>query len=64
MRRHPRLASLLLAAVPNPVFDFAGLLAGTSNVPVRKFLPYTFMGRVGYGLVVTAATRTLAGVVS
>lgn len=35
------------AAVPNPVFDVAGLVAGAARVPYLVFLPATFLGRLG-----------------
>jgi membrane protein DedA with SNARE-associated domain len=48
LTHRPQLASFVLAAIPNPVFDFAGLLAGAAKVPVWKFFPYTFLGRMVY----------------
>jgi membrane protein YqaA with SNARE-associated domain len=35
----------VVAAVPNPVFDMAGLAAGTLRIPVRIFLSAVFLGR-------------------
>lgn len=34
------------SAVPNPVFDVAGLVAGAAGVPYRVFLAATFLGRL------------------
>ncbi|MBI4498654.1 MAG: VTT domain-containing protein [Chloroflexi bacterium] len=58
--RHPTWASLerhlarygfwliaVLALVPNPVFDTAGLLAGSLNYPLRRFWLACFLGNVG-----------------
>ncbi len=34
------------SAVPNPVFDVAGLVAGAARVPYRLFLAAAFLGRL------------------
>lgn len=36
---------LLLAAIPNPFFDLAGVAAGASKMPVWKFLIYCWIGQ-------------------
>jgi membrane protein YqaA with SNARE-associated domain len=33
------------AAIPNPFFDVAGILAGASKLPIWVFLPATFLGK-------------------
>lgn len=46
---HPWRAALvlfLLAALPNPAFDVAGLLAGALGLPLRVFLLAVFLGRI------------------
>ena len=35
-----------LAAIPNPAFDIAGLLAGALDVSVRMFVTSVFLGRI------------------
>jgi membrane protein YqaA with SNARE-associated domain len=47
------------AAVPNPVFDVAGLVAGTAGVPYPVFLAATFLGRLVRFLVFAAAAPAL-----
>lgn len=37
---------VVFSAVPNPVFDMAGLVAGAARVPYRLFLTATFLGRL------------------
>jgi uncharacterized membrane protein YdjX (TVP38/TMEM64 family) len=37
---------LLLAAIPNPFFDLAGVAAGTLKMPVWKFLLFCWIGQV------------------
>jgi membrane protein YqaA with SNARE-associated domain len=44
-RRLSYLAILLLAFIPNPLFDLAGVAAGTLNIPVAIFLLFTFIGK-------------------
>lgn len=38
-------ASFLIAATPNPVFDYAGFIAGAARLNVRRFLAGTFAGK-------------------
>lgn len=46
-RRWPSFWGLAaFSAVPNPVFDVAGLVAGAARVPYRLFLLATFLGRL------------------
>jgi membrane protein YqaA with SNARE-associated domain len=48
MESHPQLsylAVLILAFVPNPLFDLAGLAAGAMRIPVGYFLLFTWIGK-------------------
>jgi membrane protein YqaA with SNARE-associated domain len=48
MERNPHLISLtivFLAFIPNPLFDLAGIIAGTLKVPVPRFLFWCFIGK-------------------
>ncbi|MFH1221631.1 MAG: VTT domain-containing protein [Candidatus Micrarchaeota archaeon] len=45
IKKYDLLAIFLLAFIPNPVFDVAGLAAGALRVPVWKFLLATILGR-------------------
>lgn len=38
-------ASILIAATPNPMFDYAGIIVGAGRVEVRRFLAGTFSAR-------------------
>ncbi|MBT3994204.1 MAG: VTT domain-containing protein [Chloroflexi bacterium] len=40
------LASFLLAATPNPIFDYAGFIAGAGRVDIHRFLAGTFVGKL------------------
>jgi membrane protein DedA with SNARE-associated domain len=37
---------MILAFIPNPAFDFVGILAGALRMPVPKFLWGTFLGKL------------------
>ncbi|MCC7511031.1 MAG: hypothetical protein DYG87_08365 [Anaerolineae bacterium CFX3] len=45
VRRWGGWAVLLLAALPNPFFDLAGIAAGVSRMPVWKFLLFCWVGQ-------------------
>ena len=46
MHRYGLTTLFVLAAVPNPLFDVAGIAAGASRMPMRHFLPVTWAGKV------------------
>lgn len=49
MQRHTalsNLAILLLAFVPNPLFDLAGMAAGSLRIPVSRFLFFCAIGKI------------------
>jgi membrane protein YqaA with SNARE-associated domain len=48
MQKHPYLANLailVLAFVPNPFFDLAGIASGTLKIPLSRFLFYCWIGK-------------------
>lgn len=49
MKAHPRqsgLAVMLLAIIPNPFFDAAGIAAGSLKMPVARFLVFCAIGSI------------------
>jgi len=46
MKKNGPLTIFLLAAIPNPFFDLAGLAAGSLKMPVGRFLIFCWMGEV------------------
>ncbi|WP_322806989.1 VTT domain-containing protein [Thermanaerothrix sp.] len=46
IRRYGGLAILVLAFVPNPAFDVAGIIAGALKMPLRVFLFWCWLGKV------------------
>lgn len=45
MRRRGMLAIFLLAAIPNPIFDMGGMIAGALQMPVLKFVIAAWLGK-------------------
>jgi uncharacterized membrane protein YdjX (TVP38/TMEM64 family) len=46
MRRYGAAIVLVMAFVPNPLFDMTGLVAGGLKMPVQKFLFWSWVGKV------------------
>jgi membrane protein YqaA with SNARE-associated domain len=45
-RRFGGLTIIALAAIPNPLFDLAGIAAGALRMPLGMFLLYTWIGKM------------------
>ena len=54
-------ASFLIAATPNPVLDYAGIIAGAGRVDVRRFLAETFFGKMTQASVIAFLGHTVGG---
>ncbi|MGW8224735.1 MAG: VTT domain-containing protein [Anaerolineales bacterium] len=60
MKKNGPLTIFLLAAIPNPFFDLAGLAAGSLQMPVARFLIFCWMGEiVKMGIFAFAGASTL-----
>jgi uncharacterized membrane protein YdjX (TVP38/TMEM64 family) len=46
MRQYGSLTIFILAAVPNPFFDLAGMAAGSLGVPVQRFFVWCLLGKI------------------
>ncbi|MBM3229587.1 VTT domain-containing protein [Candidatus Parvarchaeota archaeon] len=46
VKSHSEVAVFLLALVPNPLFDIAGIAAGAIKMPWWKFLAATILGKI------------------
>jgi membrane protein YqaA with SNARE-associated domain len=46
VRKYGPLAVTVLAAIPNPFFDLAGIAAGALKMPVWKFLLFCWLGQL------------------
>ncbi len=54
--RYGGWAVLVLAAIPNPFFDVAGIAAGIAKMPIQTFLIFTWIGQL-----IKMTTFALAG---
>ncbi|HAL61694.1 MAG TPA: hypothetical protein DCP08_04720 [Chloroflexi bacterium] len=45
MKRHGTLTIILLSAIPNPLFDLAGIAAGALRFPVTRFFLSCLLGK-------------------
>ena len=55
MRRYGALTIVVLAFLPLPVFDLAGVAAGALKLPVQKFLFWCFLGKLPKMLLIALA---------
>ena len=49
MKKKPRLADLtilILATIPNPFFDLAGMASGALRIPIWRFLLWVWIGKI------------------
>lgn len=46
MRKYGAVTVLVLAFVPNPLFDITGLTAGILKMPLVKFLGWCMLGKI------------------
>lgn len=46
MQRRGAITLFVLAVIPNPLFDLAGLIAGSARMPLRRFLGIVFAGKI------------------
>jgi len=47
MSKYGGITVLVLAFIPNPVFDIAGMVAGALRMPMWKYLIFSWIGKVG-----------------
>ena len=53
MERRGTLVLFVLSIVPNPIFDFVGIAAGSTRFPFRRFVITVFTGKILKGLIVS-----------
>ncbi|MBI4305762.1 MAG: VTT domain-containing protein [Chloroflexi bacterium] len=61
LRRSSVLGAFILAATPNPVYDFAGVIAGSAQAPLGRFMAGVFLGKLTQALIVAIAGFLTAG---
>jgi uncharacterized membrane protein YdjX (TVP38/TMEM64 family) len=55
MQKNGPLTVILLALIPNPIFDLTGIAAGALKMPVWQFLFWAMIGKIGKMLLVAYA---------
>lgn len=60
-RKNSFLAVFVLAFIPNPVFDSAGLIAGAFRVSPQNFFLATFFGRTLRNILIALSGRSILG---
>ncbi len=61
MKKYGSLTIFLLALIPNPVADLAGISAGALKVPVYRFLFWCWLGKLGKMLLFAYAGSSIFG---
>lgn len=46
VRKHGGVVIFILAAIPNPFFDLAGIAAGALRIPLKKFFFWVMLGKI------------------
>jgi membrane protein DedA with SNARE-associated domain len=54
MHRHGSITMFVFSAIPNPVFDVAGTIAGATKMPVWKFFLSVWLGKTIKDIVIAA----------
>lgn len=60
MKKYGLWVLFVLAAVPNPLFDLAGIVAGATEIPIRKYLLVVWLGKlVKFGSLALIGSRLI-----
>ena len=62
LRRRGMIVIFVLALVPNPLFDLAGIAAGVVRIRVTRYLAAAAAGKVLKNVLVAGGTSTVFGV--
>mgnify|MGYP002391954411 FL=1 len=61
MKKYGGITVMVLAFVPNPVFDIAGMVAGALRMPIWKYLLYSWIGKTGKMLIFAYGGASILG---
>jgi uncharacterized membrane protein YdjX (TVP38/TMEM64 family) len=61
MKKYGGITVLVLAFVPNPVFDIAGMVAGALRMPIWKYLLFSWIGKTGKMLIFAYGGASILG---
>jgi membrane protein YqaA with SNARE-associated domain len=60
MRKYGDVTILVLAFIPNPAFDMAGITAGALKMPVLRFLLWVWIGKLGKMMLIAYGGEAIA----
>lgn len=60
MRKYGEVTILVLAFIPNPAFDMAGMTAGALKMPVARFLLWVWFGKVARMILIAYGGEAIA----
>jgi uncharacterized membrane protein YdjX (TVP38/TMEM64 family) len=63
LRRRGMIVIFVLALVPNPVFDLAGIAAGAVGIPARRYLAAAAGGKILKNVIVAGGASAIGGLV-
>jgi membrane protein YqaA with SNARE-associated domain len=61
MKKYGDVTILVLAFVPNPVFDIAGMVAGALRMPLWRYLLFSWFGKTGKMLLFALGGASILG---
>lgn len=61
MKKYGDVTILVLAFVPNPIFDIAGMVAGALRMPLWRYLLWSWIGKTGKMLLFAFGGATVLG---
>jgi membrane protein DedA with SNARE-associated domain len=61
MGKYGDITILLLAFIPNPLFDMAGMTAGALKMPIYRFLFWTLIGKTLKMMMFAYGGATISG---
>jgi uncharacterized membrane protein YdjX (TVP38/TMEM64 family) len=62
-RRRGAIVIFILALVPNPIFDLAGLAAGVAQMPLARYLGAAAAGKTIKNVIIAGGASRLGGLV-
>lgn len=61
MKKYGNITILVLAFVPNPVFDIAGMVAGALRMPLWRYLLFSWLGKTAKMMLFAYGGATIMG---
>lgn len=63
MKKYGEWVVLVMAFIPNPLFDMAGIIAGALKMPMARFLFWCWLGKVLKMMLFAYGGSTIAGLI-